>query len=1098
MTDDMGQDGQDLYIRLAASEIGLTRKNRAMDCDERENEEMELPLFNFGTIANATNKFSIENLLGRGGFGSVYKGTLAEGQHIAVKRLNILLDNAMNPKISDFGLAKTFWGDQTEANTNKVVGTYGYMSPEYAIDGVFSMKSDVFSFGVLVLEIVSGKKNRGFSHPDHDHNLLGHAWRLWTERRPMELIDETLRDFCLPSEVQRCIHVGLLCVQQRPEDRPNMSFVIVMLGSESALPQPKQPGFFTGRNLPEAESSTSNCKLSSANECTVTLLEPRYQRGGSGCPLLFSDLIDMRDVEQNGQDLYIRLAASEIEDESDLNSDEMVDEISMRGTRCLDDIYARCHLAFIEPSSYAEAFTDEHRKQDIKVEMIMIRINKTWLLVDKPKDNNVIGVKWIFRTKLNPNGSVNKYKARLVVKGFTHVYGVDYLETYAPVARHDTIRTATAVDTLSPSQSIKDGETLVSADGSFELGFFSPTVSSTSRFLGIWYKKVSKRTVVWVANRETAISDDKGVLLLSNHGSLSLLNSTNSTVWNENWEELSERFEWFLSSWKSTDDPAPGQYFVRINISGYPQLVIEKGSKIAYRTGSWNGLRFIGMRPNAIFSLKLEFELNENEVYYTTEVKNNSVVIRIMLNPSGFGQILLWSDKQRDWESLSTSNLDQCENYALCGTYAACNGNDSPTVCSCLEGFTPKFVGKWNSGIWYDGCVRRTPLVCNNGDSFLKRTGLKFPDTSHSKVNTTMNIKECRQLCLSDCSCTAYTNSDIRKGGSGCLLWFGDLSDMRDDMGQDGQDLYIRLAASEIANIVQKRQSWEKKRVAIIVGSVIIGMGMLMLPVLCIRWRKRNKKGLTRKNHSMDCDERENEELELPLFNFGTIANATNNFSIENLLGRGGFGSVYKGTLAEGQHIAVKRLSKNSGQGLKEFKNEVILIAKLQHRNLVKLLGCCIQGDEKLLIYEYMANKSLDYFIFDQTRSKLLDWSKRVNIIGGIARGLLYLHQDSRLRIIHRDLKSGNILLDNAMNPKISDFGLAKTFWGEQTEANTNKVVGTYGYMSPEYAIDGVFSMKSDVFGIGVLVLEIVSGKKNRGFSHPDHDHNLLGHAWKL
>ncbi|EOY20462.1 S-locus-specific glycoprotein S6, putative [Theobroma cacao] len=151
----------------------------------------------------------------------------------------------------------------------------GYMSPEYAIDGVFSMKSDVFGFGVLVLEIVSGKKNRGFSHPDHDHNLLGHAWRLWTEKRPMELIDDALGDFRLPSEVLRCIHVGLLCVQQRPEDRPNMSSAIVMLGSESALPQPKQPGFFTGRNLPEAESSTSNCKSSSANECTVTLLEPR-------------------------------------------------------------------------------------------------------------------------------------------------------------------------------------------------------------------------------------------------------------------------------------------------------------------------------------------------------------------------------------------------------------------------------------------------------------------------------------------------------------------------------------------------------------------------------------------------------------------------------------------------------------------------------------------------------------------------------------------------------------------------------------------------------------------------------------------------------
>ncbi|XP_052487041.1 G-type lectin S-receptor-like serine/threonine-protein kinase SD1-1 isoform X2 [Gossypium raimondii] len=225
---------------------------------------------------------------------------------------------------------------------------------------------------------------------------------------------------------------------------------------------------------------------------------------------------------------------------------------------------------------------------------------------------------------------------------------------------------------------------------------------------------------------------------------------------------------------------------------------------------------------------------------------------------------------------------------------------------------------------------------------------------------------------------------------------------------------------------------------------------------------------------------------------------ATNNFSGNNILGQGGFGPVYKGTLIEGQEIAVKRLSKNSGQGLEEFKNEVTLISKLQHRNLVKLFGCCVRKDEKILIYEYMPNKSLDYFIFDQTRSKLLDWRIRMHIIDGIARGVLYLHHDSRLRIIHRDLKASNILLDNNMNPKISDFGLARKFGVHQTQAKTKRVIGTYGYMSPEYALDGLFSTKSDVFSFGVLVLEILSGKKNRGFSHPEHDHNLLGHAWTL
>uniref|UniRef100_A0A251UI14 non-specific serine/threonine protein kinase n=1 Tax=Helianthus annuus TaxID=4232 RepID=A0A251UI14_HELAN len=203
---------------------------------------------------------------------------------------------------------------------------------------------------------------------------------------------------------------------------------------------------------------------------------------------------------------------------------------------------------------------------------------------------------------------------------------------------------------------------------------------------------------------------------------------------------------------------------------------------------------------------------------------------------------------------------------------------------------------------------------------------------------------------------------------------------------------------------------------------------------------------------SLEVCERQQEVMELPLFSFSIVAQSTANFSSDNKLGEGGFGPVYKGVL-EGKEIAVKRLSTTSRQGLNEFKNEVICISKLQHRNLVKLLGCSIEGDEKLLIYEYMPNRSLDLFIFRPEPT----WTKRLHIIKGIARGLLYLHQDSRLRIIHRDLKASNILLDLDMNPKISDFGIARSFGGNETQANTERVVGTYGYMSPKYALDGLF-----------------------------------------
>ncbi|XP_024447886.2 G-type lectin S-receptor-like serine/threonine-protein kinase At4g27290 isoform X3 [Populus trichocarpa] len=707
--------------------------------------------------------------------------------------------------------------------------------------------------------------------------------------------------------------------------------------------------------------------------------------------------------------------------------------------------------------------------------------------------------------------------------------------------------TSLAVDTISANHTIGDGETIVSSGERFELGFFSPG-NSTRRYLGIWYNKISKGKVVWVANREIPITDKSGVLKFDERGALILAIQNGSVIWssntsrhaqnpvaqlldsgnlvvrNEN-DRRTENFVWqsfehpgntflpgmkvgrlasgldvIISSWKSNDDPSQGPYTFEIDGKGL-ELVVRQNSVLKSRSGPWNGVGFSGLpllKPDPFLSYAFVF--NDKEAYLTYDI-NSSIALTLVFDQDGVLERLAWIDRLNNWIVYSSAPGDNCDNYALCGAYGRCTIGNSP-ACGCLNRFVPKNQSEWVRADWSSGCVRRTPLNCQNGVGFIKYYNIKLPDSKIRAMNKSMTTEECRVKCLNNCSCMAYTNSDIRGNGSGCILWFGDLVDIR-QYTEDGQDLYIRMASSEIVAHTLEG-SPKKKKVGIIVSVVLSALLLLGLGLcLFLQKKKKHNRHNTLEKEENNTEEQwsmkiQDESLDLPHFDLTAIANATSNFSFNNLLGQGGFGPVYKGAFKGGQDIAVKRLSKESRQGLDEFMNEVKCIAKLQHRNLVKLLGYCIEHEEKILIYEYMPNKSLDIYIFDQIRSKLLDWPKRFHIINGVSRGLLYLHQDSRLRIIHRDLKLSNILLDNDMNPKISDFGMARSFGENETEANTRRVVGTYGYMSPEYAIDGLFSIKSDVFSFGVLVLEIVSGKRNWGFTHPEHELNLLGHVWKL
>ncbi|KAG6670534.1 hypothetical protein I3843_Q057400 [Carya illinoinensis] len=396
-----------------------------------------------------------------------------------------------------------------------------------------------------------------------------------------------------------------------------------------------------------------------------------------------------------------------------------------------------------------------------------------------------------------------------------------------------------------------------------------------------------------------------------------------------------------------------------------------------------------------------------------------------------------------------------------CGPNSYCDPNNPEKFeCTCLPGFEPKSAHDWFLRDGSGGCVRNQGVfTCNSGEGFVKLARVKLPDTSMARVDMSLSLKECKQECLKNCNCTAYTNAIETKGGIGCLTWHGNLVDTRVYYNV-GQDLYLRVDATTLAQYAKKNGLLQNRgKLAILVVSVAV---MLLIVASIVYWfimrkikEKRQNKYIFSDTSAATTFEESSTRRELDgstrnsdlqFFDLSKIVAATDNFSVSNKLGEGGFGSVYKGCLYNGKEIAVKRLSKYSGQGVEEFKNEVAIIAKLQHRNLVRILGYCVQGEEKMLIYEYLPNRSLDTFIFD--------------------------------------------------------FGMARIVGGElgdQIEANTNRVVGTYGYMSPEYAMRGLFSVKLDVYSFGVLLLEIITGKRNSTYyHHDDPSSNLIGHIWEL
>nr|GMD96438.1 G-type lectin S-receptor-like serine/threonine-protein kinase At4g27290 [Ipomoea batatas] len=521
-----------------------------------------------------------------------------------------------------------------------------------------------------------------------------------------------------------------------------------------------------------------------------------------------------------------------------------------------------------------------------------------------------------------------------------------------------------ARDTLTSTQFLKDGDTIISSGGRFEMGFLSIPAGSINRYVGIWYKQIPVPTVVWIANRETALTNTtSAVLKIIKPGRLVLIDANNNTIWSTNASRSAqnpmaqlldsgnlvvrdsedqrinpENFLWqsfdyptdnllpgmklgwnfvtghevYVRAWKNENDPSSGQFTFHFDPAGYPHCVTKNGPEKIYTTGPWNGLRWSGtpgIDPDSPH-YKYQMYMNLREAYARYDVINNSVLPRLALTSFGDFISLSWMVDTQSWVSFVKAPMDICDNYAKCGANGICNIAGSP-ICGCLDNFVSNSRGGWD--YTSDGCHRRIPLKCKNGtDGFKKYSGIKLPDTTNSWFNTTMSLKECEHKCLSNCSCTAYSSLDISNGGSGCLLWFKDLIDIR-LLSQNGQDIYIRLDSSEIPEEFGHASS-KGKKVQIILGS-LLPLTVIILLVLCFGlylYKKSKEKMMKLK-----------EWLEIPLFDMSTISRATNNFAENNKLGQGGFGAVYKGVLEDKQEIAVKRLSKTSTQGVQEFKNEL-------------------------------------------------------------------------------------------------------------------------------------------------------------------------------
>ncbi|KAJ7951785.1 putative Receptor protein kinase [Quillaja saponaria] len=677
-------------------------------------------------------------------------------------------------------------------------------------------------------------------------------------------------------------------------------------------------------------------------------------------------------------------------------------------------------------------------------------------------------------------------------------------------------------NTLWQGEELNFGDRLVSDLGELSLSFFKPSnYNNNNLYLGV--NSLLFGYYFWVANRDTPIPADSGAALtIDEYGNLKIMyNGGGDSIVLYSSVEAPKNTSLFLPDtgnvelremnpdgsikqdvlWQASDcptdtlfkgtklginkrtgqtrsltsrrsfnNPSSGPFTLGMDPNNTKQLVIWWWKKIVWTSGEWDHNERTFSNTKGLVDFNFTYVSNENETYFKYFLISYLNIVREGVLFGGSGAY-----------------------------YSCVSNNHPPFQAGCKLPKPPSCRSLSQQHNNSNDLI----LPSWNGTGKMSMEGFRFDESEN------LTTTDCWLKCLNNCSCVAYSNTN--EDATGCEIWG---TKAKFAANNDGRQIYF---------LPGKLKAKSRRR--LIVRSLAGGAIAIFIScsICFVFWRKHKAKVNMKmkqlkllleiggnatlpttydatkvKNGNNKLDGKTNQEIHI--FSFGSIATATNNFSSANKLGEGGYGPVYKGKLTDGQEIAIKRLSQSSGQGLEEFKNEAQLIAKLQHRNLVRILGFCIEREERILVYEYMSNKSLDFYLFgiDSNKKKLSNWKRRFRIIEGIVQGFVYLHNYSRLTVIHRDLKASNILLDDEMNPKISDFGMARIFKSKESVEKTRRVVGTFGYMSPEYVTSGVISIKIDIFSYGVLLLEIVSGKRNNSCYQIDGKLNLIAYAWQL